>query len=65
MIFLCFEHDFSWFETTVESGRASASESCGQLMIGNNHKKDFICLLETLKGATESQLVKNKQHHHT
>ncbi len=56
---VCFElwtwYNFSWFEVTLESGRVSASESCGHLMIGNNHEKDLISLPETLKGATDSQ----------
>ncbi len=29
-------------------------------MIGNNHEKDFISLLETLKDTTESQWVMHK-----
>ncbi len=40
---------FSWFEATLEWGRVPVSESCGQLMIGSNHEKDLISLLETLR----------------
>ncbi len=48
-------YDFSWFETTLGCGRVPVSESCDYLMIGNNHEKDLINLLETLKDTAESQ----------
>ncbi len=33
-------------------------------MIGSNHENDLIGLLETLKDATESQLVMNYDYYH-
>ncbi len=42
-------------EAILELGRVHASESCGELMIGNSHEKDLNSLLETLKDTTEAQ----------
>ncbi len=57
--FVCFElwtrYNFSWFEANLECGRAPSLEICGLLTIGNNHVKNVISLLETLKYTTESQ----------
>ncbi len=52
---LCLRYDFSWFKAIMEVERVLASEGCGQLMIGNNHEKNLISLLETLKDTAESQ----------
>ncbi len=43
------------FKATLNCGRVPASESSALLMIGNNHEKDLISLLETLKDTTELQ----------
>ncbi len=56
-------YDFSWFEDILECGRVFASESCGVLMIGNNHEKDLISLLETLQDTTESMSNEFKSIH--
>ncbi len=43
------------FEATLECARVPVPESCGLLMIGNNHEKELINLLEALKDTSESQ----------
>ncbi len=43
------------FEVTLKSGRVPVSESCGELMIANDHEKDLFSLLEALKDTMESQ----------
>ncbi len=43
------------FEATLECARVPVPESYGLLMIGNNHEKELISLLEILKDASESQ----------
>ncbi len=48
-------YDLSWYKATLECGRVPVLESCGELMIGNNHEKDPFRGLEILKGTTESQ----------
>ncbi len=50
-----------WVMDTVrlQLVRVPASEGCGQLMIGNNHEKDRINLLETCKDTAESQWAMN------
>ncbi len=59
---MCVGYNFSSFEATLECERAPASESYGYLMIGNDHETGPISLIETLKGATESQGVINLSH---
>ncbi len=44
---------------TLECGRVPVSESCGKLMIGNDHEKDLFSLIETLEDTMESQCVMN------
>ncbi len=51
--------DVNWFEDTLGCGRVPVSEICGLLMIGNNHEKELISLLEILMDITKLQWVMN------